>query len=59
VAADVGARWFILPFLHLTVHGGLHPLPALRVLREPPPGAGGKYQLANGAVFGVDLGAGR
>jgi len=59
VAADLGARWFVLPFLHLTIHGGysLHRRFEFSEGRRPAPG--GKYDLANGPVFGVDLGVGR
>ena len=58
-AADLGARWFILPTLHLTVHGGytLHRRFEFSQSRQPVPG--GTYALANGAVFGMDLGVGR
>ena len=58
-AADLGARWFILPTLHLTVHGGytLHRRFEFSQSRQPVPG--GTYELANGAVFGMDLGVGR
>jgi D-alanyl-D-alanine carboxypeptidase len=58
-AADLGARWFVLPFLHLTVHGGhtLYRRFEFSEGRDPIPG--GEYKLSNGMVFGVDLGVGR
>ena len=57
-AADVGARWFILPFVHLTVHGGhtLYRRFGLSQGRDPAPG--GEFELSNGPVFGIDLGVG-
>jgi D-alanyl-D-alanine carboxypeptidase len=57
--ADLGARWYVLPHLHLTVHGGytLHRRFEFSEGRDPVPG--GEYELANGAVLGIDLGAGR
>ena len=59
VTADLGARWFVLPFLHLTLHGGytLHRRFEFSESRHPVPGA--EYDLANGPVFGIDLGVGR
>jgi hypothetical protein len=59
VAADLAARWFILPFLHVTAHGGytLHRRFEFSQGRDPVPGE--EYDLGNGAVFGVDLGVGR
>jgi hypothetical protein len=59
VAADLGVRWFILPTLHLTVHGGYTLFRRFEFSegRQPVPGA--KYDLANGMVYGVDLGFGR
>ncbi len=59
VATDLGARWFILPYLNVTVHGGytLHRRFEFSENRDPVPG--GKYDLGNGTVFGVDLGFGR
>jgi hypothetical protein len=57
-AADIGARWFILPFLHLTVHGGytLHRRFEFSEGRDPVPD--GEYELDNGMVMGIDLGIG-
>lgn len=56
--AELGARWFFLPPVHLTVHGG-H---TLRRRFEFSEGRhtlpDGKYDLANGPVFGIDLGVG-
>jgi hypothetical protein len=59
VAADLGVRWFILPPLHLTIHGGytLHRRFEFSQGRRAVPG--GQYELANGTVFGIDLGVGR
>jgi D-alanyl-D-alanine carboxypeptidase len=59
VAADLGVRWFALPFLHLTIHGGYTLFRRFQFSegRHPVPGA--KYDLANGAVFGIDLGVGQ
>jgi hypothetical protein len=59
VAADLGARWFLLPPLHLTIHGGytLHRRFEFSEGRQTVPG--GQYELANGTVFGIDLGVGR
>ncbi len=59
VEADLGARWFVLPFLHLTAHAGytLHRRFEFSQGRDPVPG--GEYELSNGMVFGVDLGVGR
>jgi hypothetical protein len=59
VAADLGARWFILPALHLTVHGGrtLYRRFEFSDGRHAVPG--GKYDLANGMAYGIDLGVGR
>ena len=57
VATDLGARWFILRPVHLTIHGGY------TLYRRFEFSAGrhavGTYELANGAVFGIDLGVGR
>jgi len=58
VVADVGARWFVLPFVHLTIHGGhtLYRRFEFSEGRDPVPG--GEYELNDGPVFGVDLGVG-
>jgi D-alanyl-D-alanine carboxypeptidase len=57
--ADLGARWFVRRSLHLTVHGGytLHRRFEFSEGRRSVPGA--RYDLANGPVFGIDLGVGR
>jgi D-alanyl-D-alanine carboxypeptidase len=57
--ADLGARWFVLPYMHLTVHGGytLHRRFEFSQGRRSLPD--GKYDLANGAVYGIDFGFGR
>ncbi len=59
VMADLGARWFLLPFLHVTVHGGytLHRRFEFSEGRDPVPAA--RYDLSNGMMFGIDLGFGR
>jgi len=59
VAADFGARWFVLPFLHVTVHGGYTLFRRFEFSEGRDPVPGGEYELDNGAVFGVDLGVGR
>jgi hypothetical protein len=58
VAADLGARWFVHPLLHVTVHGGytLYRRFEFSQGREPVPG--GEYALNNGMTFGVDVGFG-
>ena len=59
VAADVGARWFISPFLHMTVHGGYTLYRRFEFSDGRKPAPGGEYELSNGMTFGVDLGLGR
>jgi len=59
VAADLGARWFVLPYLHLTAHGGYTLYRRFQFSESRHPVPGGKYDLANGPVFGIDLGVGR
>ncbi len=58
VAGDLGARWFVLPFVHLTVHGGYTFYRRFEFSqgRELVPGQ--EYELRNGLVYGVDLGIG-
>lgn len=58
-AAELGARWFILPFVHLTVRGGHSLFRRFEFSQGRNPVPGGEYELRNGAVFGVDLGVGR
>jgi hypothetical protein len=58
VAADLGARWFFLPPLHVTVHGGYTLYRRFEFSEGRDPAPGGEYELSNGAVFGVDLGVG-
>jgi len=57
--AELGARWFFLPFAHVTAHGGYTLFRRFEFSegRNPVPDA--KYDLTNGPVFGVDLGIGR
>jgi D-alanyl-D-alanine carboxypeptidase len=59
VAADLGARWFVLPSLHLTIHGGYTFYRRFEFSESRRPAPGGEYELANGMVFGIDLGVGR
>jgi hypothetical protein len=56
--AELGARWYILPFLHLTAHGGYTVFRRFEFSdgREPVPG--GEYELRNGMVYGIALGVG-
>jgi D-alanyl-D-alanine carboxypeptidase len=58
VAADLGARWFVAPFLHVTVHGGYTLYRRFEFSAGRDPVAGAEYDLANGMVFGIDLGVG-
>jgi hypothetical protein len=58
VAADFGARWFIFPILHLTVHGGYTLYRRFEFSQGRDPIPGGEYELTNGMVFGIDLGVG-
>jgi hypothetical protein len=58
VAADLGARWFLLPFLHVTVHGGYTLYRRFEFSRGRDPVPGGEYELANGMMFGIDVGVG-
>lgn len=58
VVADLGVRWFIRSSLHLTVHGGHTLLRRFEFSQSRQPVPGGKYELANGMVYGVDLGFG-
>jgi D-alanyl-D-alanine carboxypeptidase len=58
-AAELGARWFILPSLHLTVRGGYTLLRRFEFSQGRHPAPGGKYELANGIVYGIDFGFGR
>jgi hypothetical protein len=59
VAADLGARWFVLPFLHVTIHGGYTFYRRFEFSQSREPVPGGEYELANGLVWGIDLGVGR
>ncbi|HET7824963.1 MAG TPA: DUF6268 family outer membrane beta-barrel protein [Anaeromyxobacter sp.] len=59
VMADLGARWFVLPYLHLTVHGGYTLFRRFEFSESRRPVPGGKFELANGMVYGVDVGLGR
>ncbi|HEY6912600.1 MAG TPA: DUF6268 family outer membrane beta-barrel protein [Myxococcales bacterium] len=58
-AADLGARWFILPPMHLTIHGGYTFFRRFEFSQGREPVPGGEYRLANGMVFGIDVGVGR
>ncbi len=57
--ADLGVRWFILPGLHLTVHGGHTLFRRFEFSQGRRPVPGGRYDLANGPTWGVDVGVGR
>jgi len=58
-AADLGARWFVLPYLHLTVHGGYTLFRRFEFSEGRRRVPGGKYELSSGPVLGIDLGVGR
>jgi hypothetical protein len=58
IAADLGLRYFILPFLHITAHGGYTLYRRFEFSDGRDKTVGGKFELTNGAVFGVDLGVG-
>ena len=58
VAADLGARWFLRSLLHVTVHGGYTLYRRFEFTQGRDPVPGGEYELANGLMFGVDLGIG-
>ena len=58
VAAELGARWFVLPFLHVTVHGGYTLYRRFEFSQGRDPVPGGEFELTNGMIFGVDLGVG-
>lgn len=57
-AAELGARWFVLPFLHVTVHGGYTLFRRFEFSEGRDPAPGGEYELSNGPIFGMDLGFG-
>jgi D-alanyl-D-alanine carboxypeptidase len=57
--ADLGVRWFILPSLHLTIHGGHTLFRRFEFSQSRDPVPGGRYELANGTVYGIDVGVGR
>jgi D-alanyl-D-alanine carboxypeptidase len=59
VAADLGARWFILPLLHVTMHGGYTLYRRFEFADGRNPVPDGEYELSNGVVFGIDLGFGQ
>ena len=56
--ADLGVRWFVLPPLHVTIHGGHTLFRRFEFSQSRTPVPGGNYELANGPVFGIDLGVG-
>ncbi|MDM7915927.1 MAG: DUF6268 family outer membrane beta-barrel protein, partial [Candidatus Eisenbacteria bacterium] len=58
VVADLGARWFLLPFLHVTAHGGYTLYRRFEFSQGRDPVPGGEYEPSNGMVFGLDLGIG-
>ncbi len=57
--SDLGVRCFILPSLHLTLHGDHTLLRRFEFSQSHEPVPGGKFELANGAVYGIDLGVGQ
>jgi hypothetical protein len=57
--ADLGVRWFILPSLHVTIHGGHTLFRRFEFAQSRHPVPGGRYELANGTVYGIDFGVGR
>ena len=59
VATDLGARWFILPPLYLTIHGGYTLFRRFEFSEGRQTVPGGKYDLSNGPVFALDIGIGR
>lgn len=59
VATDLGVRLFILRPLDVTVHGGYTLFRRFEFSDGRQTVPGGKYDLANGPVFGVDVGIGR
>lgn len=58
VTADLGVRWFVRPNLHVTVHGGYTLYRRFEFSQGRDPVPGGKFDLSNGMVYGVDLGFG-
>ncbi|MFY3742496.1 DUF6268 family outer membrane beta-barrel protein [Anaeromyxobacter sp. Red801] len=56
--ADLGVRWFALPWLHVTVHGGHTLFRRFEFSEGRHRVPGGKYDLANGPVYGIELGVG-
>ncbi len=58
-AAELGARWYILPFVDLTVHGGYTVFRRFEFSDGRDPAPGGEYELRNGMIFGIGLGVGR
>jgi hypothetical protein len=59
LAADLGVRWFVLSPVHLTIHGGYTIYRRFEFSNGRSSLPGGKYDLANVPVFGIDLGIGR
>ncbi len=57
--ADLGVRLFILPSLDLTIHGGHTLFRRFEFSQSRRPVPGGNYELANGVVYGIDVGVGR
>ena len=58
VTADLGLRWFVRPNLHVTVHGGYTLYRRFEFSQDRNPVPGGKFDLSNGMVYGIDLGFG-
>jgi hypothetical protein len=57
--ADLGVRWFMFSSMHLTIHGGHTLFRRFEFSQSRQAIPGGKYDLANGMVYGIDLGFGR
>ena len=57
-ASELGARWFILPFLHVTAHGGYTLYRRFEFSQGRAPVPGSTYELSNGTTFGLDIGVG-
>ena len=56
--SELGVRWFILPWLHLTAHGGWTLFRRFTFSDGDAGIDGGTFDLDNGPVFGFDLGFG-
>jgi len=59
VFADLGARLFVLPGVHVTLHGGRTLFRRFEFSESRRPVPEGEYELTNGLVWGIDVGVGR